>query len=123
MLVFRCLVVGLLGAACLLFATRPPARQVSPTEVVVVPPWSVHHEAPPMGPPVTVIDLAPGVSGELLVNLIVLAANEHVTAIDGQPVRDARVALATLAMQPHQYVDVSIASDAGASRRVLVLPR
>jgi hypothetical protein len=129
MLVFRSLVVGLLGASCVLLATRPQSHLVftaSPPQLVVVP-ANVSTMAPPedvrTAPPVTVIDVAPGASAELLASLIVLAANEHITAIDDVAVRDERVALASLPLRSRQYIDVSIANDVGATRRVLVLPR
>ncbi len=132
MLVFRSLVLGLLGACCLLVATRPQSQLMltSPPQIVVLPAQVQWHDrdegresSRETAAPVTVIDVAPGVTGELLATLIVLAANEHITAIDDAPVHNPRMALASLELKPHKYIDVSIASDVGATRRVLVLAR
>ena len=123
MFLFRSFSVGLIGACCLLLATRPQTALVlaGPPQVVVMPASEPTCEAPPSAPGVTVIDVAPSVTGELLAQMIALAANERITAIDDVPVRDGRAALSALALDGRQYVDVQIGSDAGATRRVLVL--
>lgn len=125
MLLFRSLVVGLLGACCLLLAMqRPP--QVVFASAPVTPAFGAFLPPDPRSPPspaVTVIDVAPGVTGELLAQMIVLAANEHIIAINDTPLADPRAALEALMLESRQYVDVSIASDAGGARRVLVLSR
>ena len=122
---FRSFAVGLLGACCLLLATRPQTSLVlGNAPPILVLPQPAHCEAPPSSAvPVTVIDVAPGVTGTLLAQLIVLAANERITAIDDVHVAEGRTALAALGPLHRQYVDVAITSDVGASRRVLVLAR
>ncbi len=124
MFLFRSLSVGLIGACCLLLATRPQTAVVlanSPPILVMPAADEPTCDAPPSAPGVTVIDVAPSVTGELLAQLIALASNERITAIDDVAVRDGHAALSALALDGRQYVDVHIASDAGATRRVLVL--
>lgn len=126
---FRSFAVGLLGACCLLLATRPQTQLVlanSPPILMVPTPQEPACDAPTTASvPVTVIDVAPGVTGTLLAQLIVLAANERITAIDDVRVaeNEGRAALTALGPLHRQYVDVAITSDVGASRRVLVLAR
>lgn len=122
---FRSFAVGLLGACCLLLATRPQTTLVlgNSPPIIMVPPAERCDDAPPPAVPVTVIDVAPGVTGTLLAQLIVLAANERITAIDDVRVDEGRTALAALGPLQRQYVDVAITSDVGAARRVLVLAR
>jgi hypothetical protein len=124
---FRSFAVGLLGACCLLLATRPQTALVlgSPPPIFMMPPPQQCDEPPPpkQTTPVTVIDVAPGVTGTLVAQLIVLAANERITAIDDVRVDEGRATLAALGPLHRQYVDVAITSDAGAMRRVLVLAR
>ena len=125
MFLFRSISVGLIGACCLLLATRPQTALVlgNSRPILVMPPASGPEPAceAPGAPMVTVIDVAPSVTGEMVAQLIALAANEHIMAIDDVPVRDGRAALSALALEGRQYVDVEIARDAGGSRRVLVL--
>ncbi len=117
---FRSFALGLMGACCLLLATRPQTS--NPPPFILVPAES---SACPSDPEpasgVTVIDVAPGVPGTLVAQLIVLAANEHITAIDDVGVADGHAALSALDLRGRKFVDVAITSDAGASRRVLVL--
>jgi len=123
---FRSFAVGLLGACCLLLATRPQTQLVlanSPPVLMVPTPAEQACDEPPPAVGVTVIDVAPGVTGSLLAQLIALAANERITAIDDVSVAEGRTALAALGPLHRQYVDVAITSDAGASRRVLVIAR
>lgn len=126
---FRSFAVGLLGACCLLLATRPQTQLVlansPPILMVPTPEQPTCDEAWTPSVPVTVIDVAPGVTGTLLAQLIVLAANEHITAIDDvhMTATEGRTALAALGPLHRQYVDVAITSDTGTSRRVLVLAR
>lgn len=121
MLWFRSFAIGLLGACCLLLATRPRTTLVlaNPPPYVMVP---ADCPAASAGASVTVIDVAPSVPGTLIAQLVVLAANEHITAIDDAPVlEDGRAALTALDLSGRRFVDIAIRSDSGAARRVLVL--
>jgi hypothetical protein len=123
MFLFRSFTVGLIGACCLLLATRPQTAIVlanpSPQLVMMAEPPAC--DAARGAPGVTVIDVAPSVTGELLAQLIALAANERINAIDEVSVRDGHAALRARVLDGRQYLDVQIASDAVATRRVLVL--
>ena len=128
MLVYRSFALGLLGACCLLLATRPQGSVILNPVVVVPTDDAVSSTscrpalcASPMGPPVTVVDVAPNVTGAMLAQLIVLAGNERIARIDDAPVADARVALASLELAGRRYVDIAVENDAGSERRVLVL--
>jgi len=127
MLLFRSLSLGLLGACCLLLAQRPQTAVVlanPPPQIVVMPASSecaLEGEPTIAAPPVTVIDVAPGVSGALVAKMIVLAANERIIAINDAPVHNADLAFANVQVQGHQYLDVAIVNNAGITRRVLVL--
>lgn len=122
MLWFRSFALGLLGACCVLLATRPKTTLVlaNPPPYVMVPAECPAATTNP-GASVTVIDVAPSVPGTLIAQLVVLAANEHITAIDDAPVLDGRAALTGLDLRGRRYVDIAITSDAGVARRVLVL--
>jgi hypothetical protein len=118
MLLFRSIVVGLLGACCLLLAVRPRceiAVRSLPAGPARVSSWE--------GPRPTIIDVAPLIAPGELAKLLRLAPGEHVIAID-----DARVAgdleagalLAKVELAPKHYVDLTVAGSLG-ERRVLVL--
>jgi hypothetical protein len=103
MLVFRSLVLGLLGACAILLA------QAADRPVVV-------HAAPPMQR-ATIIDIAPGIAD--VASLIGLAPGEHVLAVGDQPVRTdlaAGAAIRAAARGPGRYLDLTT-----TERRVLVL--
>ena len=118
MLLFRSIVVGLLGACCLMLAARPRceiAVRSAPGPRLLPSTWA--------GPPPTLIDVAPLVAPGELANLLRLSRGEHVIAVD-----DARVAgdleagalLAKVDLAPKHYVDLTVAGPLG-ERRVLVL--
>jgi hypothetical protein len=111
MLLFRSLVLGLLGACCLLLATRPAARIL---ERVVYRP----------GPPVaTIIDVSAGVSAQQLGSLVRLAPGEHVIAVDDHAVADdldAGAVLAQLDPRP-AFVDLQVTGGRSGQRRVVLL--
>lgn len=128
MLVFRSFALGLLGACCLLLAMRPPiAVMTSAGQVVVVSSPTIVQcttEAPERAESAaTVIDVAPGVPVLMILNLIVLAPNERIAAIDDVPVTSAGPTLSLMERTPRRYIDFTVVSDANASRRVLVLLR
>lgn len=120
---FRSFALGLLGACCLLLAMRPPVSII--TTVIATPPSppGACAAAPPARtqPDVTVIDVAPGVSSETLAQLIDLAANERIAAVDDVPVPSHTNAHGALELPERQYIDLDIVNASGVSRRVLVL--
>src|ERR1700691_1923306 len=98
MLLFRSLAIGLLGACCLLLATRPPAqvRFVRDSGEPVIERERIVYRAAPSATP---IDVAAGVPATQLGGLVKLQRDEHVTAIDDRPVGgdlDAGAVLAQL---------------------------
>jgi len=117
MLLFRSFVLGLLGACCLLLASRPPVevRIVREAQPVIWP-----RTAP--APAASIVDIAPGLSAEQIAPLVGLAANEHVVAVDDARAGDldAGTLMASGALAPHRYIDLSVVGPRGP-RRVLVL--
>jgi hypothetical protein len=127
MLVFRSLTLGLLGACVLLLARRPPVELRQNDAVPAAPP-------PPIA--ATIVDVAAGVSPELIPSLVRLRPGEHVTAIDDTAVgsdleaggllpRQARVRLSTAfgggTYGGHDaFLDLTV-TGADGPRRVLVL--
>lgn len=129
---FRSFALGLLGACCLLLAMRPPIAVVAsePGKILVVSSPSMlscPSPAPPrVEPPVTVVDVAAGVSAEQLATLVVLAPGERIVAIDDVAVAPgitSRAALAALAPKAGRYIDLTVDTYGPQSRRVLVLLR
>ena len=118
MLLFRSIVVGLLGACCLLLAARPRC-EIAVRSVPALPTHAPTWES--LRP--TIVDVAPLVAPGELAKLVRLSPGEHVIAID-----DARVAgdleagalLAKVDLAPKHYVDLTVAGPLG-ERRVLVL--
>jgi hypothetical protein len=113
MLLFRSLSVGLLGACVLLLATRRdprPTRIEHEKELV-----AVASHAP------TIIDVAPNVSATQIAQLVRLAPNERVTAVDDRPVT-GNLDAGTVIGSPvgHAFIDLTIAGGSH-ERRVLVL--
>ena len=98
MLVFRSLVVGLLGACCLLLAQRQRIEVRAP--LVIKPGISTWDGTLPP----TIVDVSPLVPDDQLAALVRLQPGEHVVGMDA----------------PHRYVDVTIAGPSG-ERRVLLL--
>jgi hypothetical protein len=98
MLWFRSLVVGLLGACCLLLAQRPRIEIRAP--LVLKPGISAWDGTLPP----TVVDVSPLVADDQVAGLVRLQPGEHVVATDG----------------PQRNVDVTVAGPFG-QRRVLVL--
>ena len=98
MLVFRSLVIGLLGACCLLLAQRQRAEVRAPLVMPrVASTWD--GTLPP-----TIVDVSPLVAPDQLAALVRLQPGEHVASVDA----------------PQRYVDVTVAGPFG-ERRVLLL--
>lgn len=103
MLVFRSLVLGLLGACAILLA------QAANRPVVV--------QAAPTANRATIIDVAPGVSD--VIPLLHLAPGEHVLSVGDRSVLtdlEAGAAIRDTPQSPGRYLDVTT-----TQRRVLVL--
>jgi len=103
MLVFRSLVLGLLGACAILFA------QAANRPVVVQAAASVNRA--------TIIDVAPGVND--VIPLLGLASGEHVLSVGDRTVLtdlEAGAAIRDTQQAPGHYVDLTT-----TQRRVLVL--
>ena len=118
MLLFRSMVLGLLGACCLLVASRPPAR-------VAVRERIVYRPAPPVA---TLVDVSGSVPSAQLGSLVHLGPGEHVIAVDDHPVWDDLDAGAMLALIDHpgndprpRFVDLEIAGGPGGQRRLVLL--
>lgn len=77
---------------------------------------------PPGGPPVNVIDVAPGVPPAQIAGLIQLGPGEHVSAVNDRVAASDLEVGAVIASLPRrgEFVDLTVASPAG-ERRVLVL--
>jgi hypothetical protein len=114
----RTFAFGFFGALLVLLIAPRPSRECA----VYMPPAAEPAPAPAAGD-VTVVDVAPGVTGDMLAQMIVLAANERIVAIDDVPVTSGVAALATHELASREYIDVSIADTRGATRRALVLLR
>lgn len=120
MLLFRSVAIGLLGACVLLLAQRPPPVVRGACGGIVI-----EHErelvVAPHVPAPTIIDVAPGLSSTQLAQLVRLAPDERVTAVDDHPVT-GNLDAGTVLGEPgsRRFVDLAIASRSG-ERRVLVL--
>jgi hypothetical protein len=118
MLLFRSIVVGLLGACCLLLAVRPRCE----IAVRSLPAFPAHVSAWE-GPRPTIIDVAPLMAQGEVAKLVRLAPGEHVIAVGDAHVAgdvEAGAVLATVDQRPGRYVDLTVAGPLG-ERRVLVL--
>ena len=112
MLLFRSLSVGLLGACVVLLAThRTPRPRVEHERELV----AVTTHAP------TIIDVAPNLSATQIAQLVRLAPNERVTAVDDHLVT-GNLDAGTVIGSPtsHEFIDLTI-SGGSHERRVLVL--
>ena len=98
MLVFRSLVIGLLGACCLLLAQRQRVDVHAP--LVVRPGISAWDGTLPP----TIVDVSPLVAQNQVLSLVRVQPGERVVAVDA----------------PQRYVDVTVAGPFG-ERRVLML--
>jgi hypothetical protein len=113
MLLFRSLVLGLLGA-CLMLLARPhyEVRMVAP---VVLP--------PPSQSAVQIVDIATGVAPNQVGALVHLMPDEHVVAVGERPVVsdiEAGAVVADSGAHSGGYLDLTVGGPAGP-RRVLVL--
>lgn len=121
MFLFRSLTIGLLGACVALLVRVEVAAKAPPAAAAAAPTWPAPSAVVASA---TIIDVAAGVSTASVSSLIRLAPDEHVVAVDDRVV-DSDLA-AGAAIQQHQldargFVDLDVASDMGAHRRVLVL--
>lgn len=118
MLLFRSIVVGLLGACCLLLAARPRcevAVRSLPAFAPNVSAWD--------GPRPTIIDVAPLMAQGEVARLVRLVPGEHVIAVGDVHVAgdvEAGAVLAGVDQRPGHYIDLTVAGPLG-ERRVLVL--
>jgi len=123
MMLFRSLTVGLLGACLVLILLRPDAVPRVEHERELV---ATKADLP------TIIDVAPGISTSQIAQLVRLAPNERVTAVDDQPVTGNLDAGAVIAPPTGRtFIDLTIGltigrltigrTDSGTQRRVLVL--
>lgn len=115
MLLFRSFALGLLGACFLLLATRPPYE----IRVIRAAPPS------PLATGATIVDVAAGLRGDQLAEVLHLAAGEHVVAVDDRPcdIWGCRLVPdpgATVGRGEHAYLDLTV-DGAHGPRRVLVL--
>jgi hypothetical protein len=113
MLLFRSVTTGMLGA-CLYFVLQLRAAPEQPPR----------SDAP--APGATVVDVAPGVEATAVYSLLALAGDERVVTVDDyeidqRPYRDLEQIAVQTAARRGGFVDLTIASPAGARRRVLVL--
>ena len=109
MMLYRSLVLGLLGALILLVARHPARPAPGASE--------------PTGPRATIVDISHDalVAGADVQPALGLAPGERVVAIDDQPVRDrAAVGSAIESAEHGRFVDLDVRR-AGTTRRVLVL--
>lgn len=116
----RLMTLGLCAANVVMLATWQPARverliEVAPPRAPVPP---APHDAD-----LRVVDVSYGVAPAMLAAALRLGPDEHITAINDQPVRfepDAAVVLASLDSQPGAFVDLAVAGRT-SERRILVL--
>jgi len=125
MFVYRSVALGLLGACCLLLATRPPIAVVSqtPGQIFVASSREATATPRPSGPEATIVDVAPGITASQLAGVLRLLPDERVVSIDDMPVSgtlDAGVSLANVELRPGRYLDLGVKNKHG-ERRVLVL--
>lgn len=119
MLLFRSISVGLLGAVLYFVAT--PA---SPTIVTRASPHALA-AIPEPAPPVTVIDVAPGVDATRIAGLVRLEPGERISHVGDRAVTSELEAGAAIALHPRgrggSFVDLAVATPGSPARRVLVL--
>jgi hypothetical protein len=116
MMVYRSLVVGLLGAIVLLVAApRPsqrPAAHATPVEVV----------AAPSGTDATLVDVSRRIAGADPMPLLGLHPGERVAAIDGAAATGVDLVDRWVRTFPGEYLDIEVTGGGATSaRRILVL--
>jgi hypothetical protein len=115
MMMYRSLVVGLLGAIALLVATGPG----SAPDVVAPPAAAASFEAPRND--ASVVDVSYGRAGLDLMPLLGLAPGERIASLDGAPADSAALTIQWYAARPGGYLDVGVLDAGGDERRILVL--
>jgi hypothetical protein len=121
MLLLRLLTIGMCIVCVVTLAAAPLVRVEVVRSVAVT-------ASPPAGPrdgvrPLSVVDVAAGVSPSALVPLLGLSRNEWISAIDDEPIysdMEAGARVIELAPRPGQFVDLTVSSRK-TERRVLVL--
>jgi hypothetical protein len=112
MMVYRTLVVGLLGAIALLVAERPTFERAEATPVVLA--TAPASEA-------AVVDVSRAIAGADPIPLLGLHPGERVVEIDGVAADAIELAGRWAQAFPGEYVDVGVSLAGGSSRRILVL--
>lgn len=116
MMLYRSLVVGLLGAIAMLVASRPDSAPAAAASV----PVPAVAAADPL-PDATVIDVSRAHAGADPMPLLGLSPGERVIAIDGVTTDGARLAGRWDQAFPGEYLDLGVRGVAGDERRILVL--
>jgi hypothetical protein len=119
MLVFRSLVLGLLGATVVLLVQRPVYVVTQPIGGESPPTAAARTTAPPA---VAIVDVAPGVGAQYWPALFHLGDDERIVAVDDRPVANQLEAgmWMTRPRAPGSFIDLAVAGPSG-TRRVLVL--
>lgn len=118
-MLYRSLVVGLLGAIALLVASLPAAAtrpQVRDARAAVAP----RLLSPPV-PEATVVDVSRARAGADVMPLLGLAPGDRIVTIDGAPADGVLLAAQWQASGPGTYLDVGVRGPRGDERRILVL--
>jgi hypothetical protein len=122
MFLLRLVTTALCAACVVLLVTLPSARMATP------PPSPVHIEpgpclGPPRTQPLTVIDVAAGVTPSQLGELLHLRSDERITAVNDRPLTcgvETAEQIAERAPRAGGYIDLTVTSEM-AERRILVL--
>ena len=115
MMVYRSLVVGLLGAIALLVAARPAAPGGAPVVA------DARADAAGTATEATVVDVSRRAAGADPMPLVGLAPGERVVEVDGAAGDGATLVARWAVAAPGQFVDVGARTAAGGARRILVL--
>lgn len=116
MMVYRSLVVGLLGAIALLVAARPAAGPGGAPVVV-----DARADAAWSAAEATVVDVSRRAAGADPMPLVGLAPGERVVEVDGAAGDGATLVARWADAAPGQFVDVGARTAGGGARRILVL--
>jgi hypothetical protein len=128
MLLFRLLTTGVCVACVVMLASIRPARvevrapvELDPARLLA--PCLLSSVRGERAPPISVVDVAHGVTLDALAALVHLRPDERVSAINDRSLdrdRPARDSIAALAPHTGEFLDLTVAS-ATTERRVLVL--
>jgi hypothetical protein len=113
MMLYRSLVLGMLGAIALLIASPHPGAPAESAAAAVM----VEPEGPPES---AVVDVSRERAGNDVLPVLGLQPGERVLAVDGMP-GDARLLIASwFDAEPGDFMDLAVRGPAG-ERRILVL--